>query len=132
MKAVVFENQKISITDVPIPVLFKNEALVKIHLAGICSTDFALLNGYHDFFGIPGHEFTGVVYSAPDQPDLEGRRVVADINCGCGQCDLCCSGDERHCGDRTVIGIRGRDGVFADFCAIPVSNLHVVPDSIED
>jgi len=132
MKAVVFENRKISIADVPIPVLSKNEALVKINRAGICATDFELLKGYHNFAGIPGHEFTGVVYSSPDQPDLEGQRVVAGINFGCGHCDICLAGDQRHCGNRTVIGIRGRNGVFADFCPIPVSNLHFVPDSIED
>ncbi len=132
MKAVVFENRKISIVDVPIPVLSKNEALVKIDLAGICATDFALLNGYHNFAGIPGHEFTGVVFSAPGRADLEGQRVVADINSGCGQCDICRTGDQRHCGNRSVIGIRDRNGVFADFCAIPLANLHVVPDSIGD
>jgi len=132
MKAVVFENQKISIEDVPIPVLSKNEVLVKIILAGICATDVALLRGYHNFAGIPGHEFTGVVHSAPDQPDLEGCRVVADINCGCGKCYVCRNGDHRHCDSRTVIGIRGRNGVFAEFCAIPVANLYVVPNIIKD
>ncbi len=65
MKAVVFKNQKISLTDAPMPVPSENEALVKIHLAGICATDFELLKGYHKFAGIPGHEFVGVVESAP-------------------------------------------------------------------
>ena len=132
MKAVVFENQNISITEVPIPVLFENEALVKINLAGICATDIELLKGYHNFAGIPGHEFTGIVHSAPDQPDLEGCRVVADINCGCGNCDICLTGDQRHCRNRTVIGIRGRKGVFAEFCVFPIANLHAVPDGITD
>ncbi len=132
MKAVVFENQKITMADVPIPVLSKNEALVKIHLAGICATDVALFFGHHNFAGIPGHEFTGVVQSAPEQPDLEGRRVVADINCGCGQCDVCRTRDPRHCANRSVVGIRGRNGVFAEFCVLPLSNLHIVPDGIGD
>ncbi len=132
MKAVCFKNQKLFVTDVPMPVLSENEALIKINLAGICSTDFELLKGYHKFAGIPGHEFTGVVHYAPDQPDLEGCRVVADINCGCGVCDICLTGDQRHCRNRNVLGIRGRDGVFAEFCVIPLANLHRVPDTIED
>lgn len=101
-------------------------------MAGICSTDVELLKGYHNFAGIPGHEFTGIVHSAPDQSDLEGRRVVADINCGCGDCDICLTGDQRHCRNRSVIGIRGRSGVFAEFCVIPLANLYEVPDGITD
>jgi threonine dehydrogenase-like Zn-dependent dehydrogenase len=132
MKAVVFKNKKISVTDVPMPVPSENEALVKIHLAGICATDVELLKGYHDFAGIPGHEFIGIVHCAPDQPGLEGRRIVADINCGCGVCDICLTGDQRHCANRRVIGIRARNGAFAEYCNIPLSNLYVVPDSIED
>jgi threonine dehydrogenase-like Zn-dependent dehydrogenase len=132
MNAVVFENHQIAVEDVPIPRLSKNEARVRINLAGICSTDFELLKGYHNFAGIPGHEFVGVVESAPEKVALEGRRVVADINCGCGVCDVCLTVDQRHCGIRTVVGIRGRNGVFADFCVIPISNLSTVPDTIED
>jgi len=132
LKAVIFKNHRISIADVAMPVLQPNEALVKVSLAGICETDLSLLNGYHDFSGIPGHEFAGTVVSAPDNPDLEGCRVVADINCGCGQCYVCRIGDYRHCPHRTVLGIRGRNGVFAQFCAIPVSNLYAVPDRIKD
>ena len=77
-------------------------------------------------------EFIGVVVSAPARPDLEGCRVVADINCGCGKCNTCKAGDYRHCKDRTAIGILGRNGVFADFCVIPAANLYVVPGGIED
>jgi len=121
----------ISISEVPIPVTSKNEALVKIQFAGICSTDIELYRGYHDFTGIPGHEFIGVVVRSPDCPEFEGRRVVADINCGCGQCDVCNSGDQRHCKHRTVMGIRGREGAFAEYCAVPIANLHVVPDIVE-
>lgn len=131
MKAVTFSNRSVSMIDAPMPELSADDVLVKIAMAGICATDIALFNGYHKFTGIPGHEFVGIVAEAPELPELSGKRVVADINCGCGRCFRCRSGDMRHCPDRTVIGIRGRNGAFAEFCAIPVHQLHIVPDTID-
>ncbi len=131
MKAVRFENQTISVVDLPLPEIGGNEALVKILMAGICATDIAIFNGYAGFTGIPGHEFVGIVEQCPKSPELVGKRVVADINCGCGRCPACLARDPRHCPERQTIGIRGRDGVFAEYCAIPVENLHVVPEPVE-
>jgi threonine dehydrogenase-like Zn-dependent dehydrogenase len=73
----------------------------------------------------------GRVAECPD-PSLAGRRVVGEINAGCGVCELCRAGDSRHCRDRTVLGIKGRDGAFAEFLSLPVRNLIEVPDSIAD
>ena len=50
---------------------------------------------------------------------LVGRRVVGEINAGCGKCDLCRAGDSRHCAARTVLGIVGRDGAHAEFLQLP-------------
>jgi threonine dehydrogenase-like Zn-dependent dehydrogenase len=63
---------------------------------------------------------------------LVGKRVVGEINAGCGRCDLCMSGDARHCAARTVLGIVGRDGAHAEFLSLPVVNLLVVPDEVPD
>jgi len=63
-------------------------------------------------------------------PVWRGRRVVCEINCVCRQCDLCHSGLANHCRRRTVMGIAGRDGCFADFVAMPERNLHAVPDAV--
>lgn len=131
MKAVRFEKQTISLIDRPLPEIGANEALVKILLAGICATDIGIYNGYADFTGIAGHEFVGIVAQCPDYPERVGRRVVADINCGCGRCPACIAHAPRHCPERQTIGIRGRDGAFAEYCAVPVENLHVVPDPVE-
>jgi threonine dehydrogenase-like Zn-dependent dehydrogenase len=73
-----------------------------------------------------------VVEQASDNPDLVGRRVVADINIGCGQCPSCLKGDPRHCPDRRVIGIKGHQGAFAERVAVPAANLHLVPDGVSD
>ena len=49
-------------------------ALVKVHLAGVCSTDLQIFKGYMGFKGVPGHEFVGSVSGGPR--DLVGKRVV--------------------------------------------------------
>jgi threonine dehydrogenase-like Zn-dependent dehydrogenase len=63
---------------------------------------------------------------------LVGRRVVGEINAGCGKCNLCLMNDPRHCVGRSVLGIKGRDGAFAEFLSLPVCNLTELPDSISD
>lgn len=107
------------------------EALVRIRLAGICGTDLEILQGYMKYHGILGHEFVGTVEKS-DNPELIGKRVVGEINVGCGKCDFCEKGLQRHCPDRTVLGILNRDGAFAEFLSLPEKNLHVIPDSISD
>jgi threonine dehydrogenase-like Zn-dependent dehydrogenase len=95
-------------------------------LAGVCATDLQLVAGYMEFSGVPGHEFVGVAESGP----FAGRRVVGEINCPCGECAHCRSGRAKHCPERTVLGILGRDGAFAERLVLPQANLHEVPDSI--
>lgn len=106
-----------------------DEALVRVLLAGICGTDLEMLRGYKGFRGVPGHEFVGVVERCASKPALVGRRVVAEINVGCRRCSVCRSRDERHCAQRTVLGILGRDGAFAELLAVPVRNLVDVGDA---
>jgi threonine dehydrogenase-like Zn-dependent dehydrogenase len=105
-------------------------ALVKVHLAGICSTDLQILKGYMGFTGVPGHEFVGSVSEGPEA--LIGKRVVGEINFGCGNCQFCRRDLSRHCPNRRVMGILKADGAFAEYVAVPVANLHVVPENISD
>jgi alcohol dehydrogenase len=107
------------------------EALIKTSLAGICATDLELLKGYADFHGIPGHEFVGVVEQA-DDPTMIGQRVVGEINCPCKSCPTCRRGDKNHCPQRSALGIRHKNGVFADYFTLPQANLHPVPANIND
>lgn len=118
--------------DLPLPEPSRDQALVKIHLAGICGTDLQLLQGYLPFAGIPGHEFCGEIVAAPDDPSRVGQRVVGEINLGCGECRLCRAGLGRHCRRREVVGIRGRGGAFAEYLVLPLKNLHPVPDNVPD
>jgi threonine dehydrogenase-like Zn-dependent dehydrogenase len=109
------------------------ECLIRVTYAGICGTDLQMLAGYADFSGTPGHEFVGVVEDAPSQDaHWIGKRVVGDINAGCGLCDWCRRGVKEHCPSRTVLGIRGRSGAFAEYLTLPAVNLHEVPASVDD
>src|SRR6266850_4452281 len=93
-------------------------ALIKVHLAGICSTDLQIFKGYMGFEGVPGHEFVGSVVAGPQE--LIKKRVVGEINFPCGRCDYCARGLGRHCPSRSVMGILGADGAFAEFVSVPV------------
>src|SRR5262245_5418965 len=130
MRALRFEDNKLKLADSAVP-RRDGEALVRMTAAGICDTDIEIARGYAGFHGTLGHEFVGVVEESPDRSQI-GRRVVGEINAGCGQCDLCRENDPRHCPDRTVLGIRGRDGAFAEYLTLPPRNLLVVPDNIGD
>ncbi len=105
-------------------------ALIKVHLAGVCSTDLQILKGYMGFKGVPGHEFVGSVSEGPRE--LIGKRVVGEINFACGQCDACRRDLGRHCPMRKVMGIVDADGAFAEYVSVPVENLHLVPDNVSD
>jgi len=132
MRALRYEQQKLSLADVPKPQA-DGEALVRVTLSGICNTDLEIARGYAGFEGTLGHEFVGVVESLPEPGILTpGQRVVGEINAGCGHCNLCRTGDPRHCPRRTVLGIVGRDGAHAEFLKLPVANLLPVPDEISD
>jgi threonine dehydrogenase-like Zn-dependent dehydrogenase len=131
MKALRFENNRLEVRDSPQPIV-PGEALVRVTMSGICNTDLEIVRGYAGFEGTLGHEFVGVVEEAPVDSQLAGQRVVGEINAGCGKCPLCVSGDARHCPNRTVLGIVGRDGAHAEFLSLPLVNLLIVPPEIPD
>lgn len=112
----------------PVPAAGPGETRVRVRLAGVCATDLALARGYMGFEGVAGHEFVGTALDGP----LAGRRVVGEINAGCGACARCLAGDPRHCTDRTVLGILGRSGAFAEELCLPTVNLLAVPDEVAD
>jgi threonine dehydrogenase-like Zn-dependent dehydrogenase len=127
----------------PLPTLRRGWALVRVRMTGICNTDVEILRGYHDFHGTPGHEFVGEV------AEVEGvdtrtrkkwleKRVAGEINVACSAygykpaCEFCRRGLKTHCARRTVLGIVAHDGAFAEYLALPLENLHVIPASVSD
>jgi threonine dehydrogenase-like Zn-dependent dehydrogenase len=133
MKAVVFDKGISFPEDRPRPEPAEGEALIRVHMSGICNTDLELTRGYMGFCGILGHEFVGVVegISGPDT-GFVGKRVVGGINLACGKCRYCRRGMKTHCADRTVLGILGKDGSFAEYVTLPVENLMEVPGDVSD
>lgn len=128
MRSVYFKDGNIDLIDRDKPTLAEGEALLKVVIAGICNTDIELHKGYYGFEGTPGHEFVALVEECPGQPELVGKRVVADINCPVGKY----SGDRRHMANRTVIGIVNHDGAFAEYLKAPAENLYVVAGDVTD
>jgi threonine dehydrogenase-like Zn-dependent dehydrogenase len=136
MRALWLENLAISYRDdLPMPEVKAGEALVRVRLAGVCSTDLELMRGYYPFRGIPGHEFVGEVVKTHEgvhDGALMSARVVGEINISCRECDPCRRGHGTHCEKRRVLGILDQDGAFSEYLVLPVDNLHRVPDSVSD
>jgi len=130
MRALVWDGHVLRVAERPKPLPTPGMALVRVAVAGICSTDLELVKGYMDFRGVLGHEFVGSVEDGPDE--WRGKRVVAEINFACGACRSCRGGLRRHCPTRRVMGILNADGAFAEYVAVPVANLHLVPDGVDD
>ena len=133
MRAIWLENQRVTLkTGLSVPVPQPGEALIRVRLAGVCSTDLELLRGYYPFQGIPGHEFVGEVVEAPGFVEWLDKRVVGEINLTCGECNPCRQGNTTHCVQRKALGIRDWNGAFAEYLVLPVQNLHEIPENVPD
>jgi len=152
MLAAIALRNRVAIVQRPLPRLRPGWALVRVCLAGICNTDIEILRGYHNFHGTLGHEFVGEVVRVASAPGAGrthgppnskyrgwiGRRVVGEINLACAGlgfrklCSYCRRGIPTHCERRRVLGILGHDGAFAEYLALPIVNLHRVPEGISD
>jgi len=139
----VISRGKLKAVQKSLPRLGEGWALVRVRMAGICNTDVEILRGYHSFRGTPGHEFVGEVAdvagaSATVKRRWMGKRVAGEINVACSAygfkpvCAFCRRGIKAHCERRTVLGIVAHDGAFAEYLALPLENLHPVPDSVSD
>ena len=131
MKSVVLSGGVLKEKDCAVAKPKDGEGLIRIRMAGICNTDLELIKGYMGFSGILGHEFVGEVVESSDEKWIN-RRVVGEINIGCGTCEYCLNDRKEHCLNRGVLGIYQRDGVFAQYTVLPLKNLLVVPDVIPD
>lgn len=134
MQALFLDSSLLYRPDYPKPQPGEHEALIRLRVAGSCATDLELVKGYAGFSGIPGHEFVGIVEAVghPRHQQWLNRRVVGSINIGCGDCDACRQSGPAHCQQRKVLGIRGKDGVFADYFTLPIDNLYALSDQLDD
>src|SRR2546427_7178666 len=143
MLAFIVQGRRLVARKKPLPKLRKGWVLIRVRLAGICNSDVEILRGYHNFRGTPGHEFFGEVadvrgVSNATKKRWMGQRVCGEINISCSAhglkpvCDFCRRGLKTHCARRTVLGIVAHDGAFAEYLALPLENLHLVPKNVTD
>jgi threonine dehydrogenase-like Zn-dependent dehydrogenase len=141
--AFVVRNHALTAVRKTLPKLRRGWALVRVRLVGICNTDVEILRGYHAFRGTPGHEFVGEVVDVRGigsraKNNWLGRRVAGEINIACAAlgfrrpCEFCRRELNTHCARRKVLGIVGHDGAFAEFLALPIENLHAIPNTVTD
>ncbi len=116
--------------DVPIPEVGINDVLIKIQKSAICGTDIHIFNW--DKWSqktiktplVIGHEFVGTVEKiGGNVHDVElGELVSGEGHIVCGRCRNCLAGRRHLCTDPKCIGVN-RDGAFAEYLSIPVSNV---------
>jgi threonine dehydrogenase-like Zn-dependent dehydrogenase len=141
MRAIRADQGRLSLDrSTPFPTPGAGEVLVRPLRLGVATPDAAVASGRTEFKGVLGHECVGVVEAAgPPAPGARsdgsawiGKRVVVAPQVPCGACEMCKSGLAAHCPQRTVMGLHGRDGCFADVFAARATNLHEAPRGVDD
>jgi threonine 3-dehydrogenase len=134
MRALVKESAGpgIVLRDVPVPSCGPNEALIRVHHAGVCGTDLHIWEW--DSWArsrlrpplVVGHEFAGSIAQlgpgAGDDLLAVGDMVTAEGHVVCGHCLQCRLGAAHLCRRTQIIGV-DRDGAFADYIVMPASNV---------
>ena len=126
---------QLEVKDWPIPEPKEGEVLVRITLAGICGSDYAVYSGKFEvpLPVIPGHEGIGVVHKiGPSVKGVAvGQRVVIQPNFACRSCAICSSGHDNVCPEKVRLGL-DTDGVFAEYARVPADYVWPIPDDLED
>jgi threonine dehydrogenase-like Zn-dependent dehydrogenase len=130
MKALVYDGvETLNYRDMPDPVAGSDTHLIKIEAVGICGSDMHAYLGHDARRPAPlilGHEAAGTIVGGAQN----GRRVTVNPLVSCGTCAACKAGRENICPDRQIISMPPREGAFAQYVAMPDSNLVTVPDAI--
>lgn len=134
MKALVYDDTLKLDNNYPNPTLGDDEVLIKTKMVGICNTDYEITQGYMGYKGVLGHEFVGVVENVGKNApkSLIGKRVVGEINCACNDCSYCHKNLQRHCPNRSTLGIWQKDGCFSEYFTLPKENVLTISDNIDD
>jgi threonine dehydrogenase-like Zn-dependent dehydrogenase len=131
-----------AVQEVPAPEATPGEVVVDVERVGVCGTDvefftgeMAYLHQGHATYPLRlGHEWAGRVSAVGDGVDATwvGRRVMGDTMLGDGECRRCRRGHQHVCEQRQEVGVRGgRAGALAEQLVVPVTSLHVLPDSVD-
>lgn len=130
MKALVYQGvEKLGFTDVPDAIPQAGEHLIKVEAVGICGSDMHAYLGHDARRLAPlilGHEAAGTIKGGTH----DGMRVTVNPLVTCGACPACKAGRENMCPERQIISMMPREGAFAQYVAMPMSNLVEVPDHV--
>ena len=130
MKALVYDGvETLGFRDVADAVPGQGEHLIKVEAVGICGSDMHAYLGHDARRPAPlilGHEAAGVIVGG----DADGTRVTVNPLVTCGTCPACKAGRENICPTRQIISMPPREGAFAQYVAMPMRNLVVVPDDV--
>lgn len=132
MKALVKSkrDQGLELQDVPVPKIGINDCLIRVHKTGICGTDLHIYNWdswAQKTIPVPmvvGHEFVGeIVEVGSNVTDFfPGEIVSGEGHVVCGRCRNCLAGRRHLCKDTQGVGVN-RPGAFAEYLALPMSNI---------
>ena len=125
------------LADVPVPTIRDDEVLIRVRRAGVCGTDVHIYDWDDWARGrcrppfVVGHEFAGdVVQVGQLVTDVrEGDRVTAEGHIVDGRCPLCRTGNAHVCPYTKIIGV-DRDGCFAEYIAMPATNVWQLDDTV--
>jgi threonine 3-dehydrogenase len=130
----------LELRDVPVPSIGINDVLIRVHKTGICGTDLHIeswdpwaARTIHPPL-IVGHEFVGeIVEVGSNVSDFHpGELVSGEGHVVCGRCRHCLAGRRHLCAHSIGLGV-GRDGAFAEYVALPMTNVwHHWPGIDED
>jgi len=123
--------------DVAEPTILDNEVLIRVRRAGVCGTDVHIYQWDAWAQGrikppiTVGHEFAGeVVRVGQLVTDVAvGDRVTAEGHIVDGRCLLCRTGNSHVCPYTKIIGV-DRDGCFAEYIAMPATNVWHLDDAV--
>lgn len=137
MKSAVFYGKEdLRTENLGVPEIKPDEVLIRVRACGVCGTDMHIFDGDEGAAATPpetvlGHEFAGEIVEVGN--DVQGfnisDRVCVDPNKLCGKCDFCRGGVGHFCTDITGIGTTVNGG-FAEYCAVPVSQVYKFSDNI--
>jgi len=132
MQAIIKEQRApgLKVTTVPKPSPGPGEVLIAVRHAGVCGTDVHIADWDAWAEGrikpplVVGHEFAGEIVAAGDDvAELRpGQLVTAEGHIVCGRCLQCRTGNSHICKNTRIIGV-DRDGAFADYIAMPATNV---------
>ena len=140
MKALVKSKREpgLWLEDVPEPTIGINDVLIRVRRVGICGTDLHIYNWdewAQRTIPVPmviGHEFVGeIVATGSNVSDFHpGNIVTGEGHVVCGRCRNCLAGRRHLCAHTMGVGVN-RPGAFADYIALPMTNIWRHKDNID-